>query len=1076
MRLLPKNGGFAGVWTFQVILLGMLCAGWGLESLAQAPATKAPAAESSAEAIQQFRLAVPLQNKGNYDLAVEEWETFLKQFPQDPLAPKARYYAGVCYQQLKQYDQAQAAYEQVLKEAPKFEQREAALFNLGLAMLANARTKMGEAQTALYGRGAETLGQLVADYPQSGKLPDALFNRADALYLLGKKEEAVEAWRQLYEKFATSPLRAETLYNIGVAQQELKQMDGATASFAEYLKQYAKEKQATEVSLRLGLLNYERQQFAEAEKYFAVAAAAPGFPQADFALLRQGDALLSLNKSPEAAAAYSKLATSFPQSEYAADAMLQAGKAYYLAGNQAEARAWLAKLTADPAGKLAAEAAHWQVRSYLKENQPQPALALLEPILAKTTDPERLAELQLDRAECLYMSPNQKTAAQQAYAELAEKFADRPQGATALYMAAQSAMELGDYATGDKLAEQFLAKHAEHALRPFVQFVAAECALLSNDAAKADERYKQLLEQHAGHEQAPFWRLRRGWTYLKQKQYDQAARHYTALLQDLKQPAQIAEAQYLLGNAQLESNNLPAAISAYQASLAADAQGRSAEDALLNLARAQRAQPDLAAAQATLSKLLETFPQSKQADRVHYRLGELRHAAKDYKAASAEFGWILQNTPQSPLVPEALLGQATAQAALQDYTSAQKLYTQLISDHAGHALAVRAFFGRAGVRIQQQDYAGAAADLQEFLQKTQDPAEKNEARYLLGYAQAAEKKYDDAIKTLGQLIQDQPDYANLDKVLYELGWAQQSSGKKEAASQTFGRLVKDFPKSPHAAESAFNVGEFAYQEQKDYPAAAQAYTQALSASGAEGVAELALHKLGWAYFQQNDFVNAAKRFEEQISKFPQGKWVADGQFMGGECLFKQQRYDAALPLLEKAVSASISSPVYKELALAHAAQAASQLKKWDLSLKLGEQFLKDYASSAYLPEVRYEQAWSLQNQKQLDAARQNYEAAAAAATKLGKNEIAARSRFMLGELLFEKGEHKDAIKQFYAVAYGNEPKTFPAWQANSLYEAARCFEVLKNTDNAKKLYDELVATYPDSDKVDLAKQRLAALK
>ena len=96
--------------------------------------------------------------------------------------------------------------------------------------------------------------------------------------------------------------------------------------------------------------------------------------------------------------------------------------------------------------------------------------------------------------------------------------------------------------------------------------------------------------------------------------------------------------------------------------------------------------------------------------------------------------------------------------------------------------------------------------------------------------------------------------------------------------------------------------------------------------------------------------------------------------------------------------------------------------------------------------------------------------------KSGKAELAARSKFMAGEILFELGQHKEAIKQFYQVAYGNDPKTFSNWQANSLYEAARCFEVLKNTDQAKKLYTELVATYPESDKVKLAQERLTALK
>ncbi len=73
-------------WTrFTLFALTLIC--WSVfqaSGYAQKPAT--PAKESSAEAILLYRGAVPLQNKGNYDLAVEEWEEFLKKFPNDPLA------------------------------------------------------------------------------------------------------------------------------------------------------------------------------------------------------------------------------------------------------------------------------------------------------------------------------------------------------------------------------------------------------------------------------------------------------------------------------------------------------------------------------------------------------------------------------------------------------------------------------------------------------------------------------------------------------------------------------------------------------------------------------------------------------------------------------------------------------------------------------------------------------------------------------------------------------------------------------------------------------------------------------
>ena len=86
---------------------------------------------------------------------------------------------------------------------------------------------------------------------------------------------------------------------------------------------------------------------------------------------------------------------------------------------------------------------------------------------------------------------------------------------------------------------------------------------------------------------------------------------------------------------------------------------------------------------------------------------------------------------------------------------------------------------------------------------------------------------------------------------------------------------------------------------------------------------------------------------------------------------------------------------------------------------------------------------------------------------------------MEGEVLFEQGNHKDAIKAFFKTAYGfgelQAPPAFHPWQAQATYEAARCFEVLGKPDQALKLYAELVDRYPGSPQTPLARKRLEAL-
>src|SRR3954463_7074314 len=88
-------------------------------------------AASSSAAVLAYREAANFQNNGALEVAVEEWQKFLKNFSGDPLAAKAQHYLGVCQLQLKNYSAAAAAFEAVTSKYPKFELLEETLFDLG---------------------------------------------------------------------------------------------------------------------------------------------------------------------------------------------------------------------------------------------------------------------------------------------------------------------------------------------------------------------------------------------------------------------------------------------------------------------------------------------------------------------------------------------------------------------------------------------------------------------------------------------------------------------------------------------------------------------------------------------------------------------------------------------------------------------------------------------------------------------------------------------------------------------------------------------------------------------------------
>ena len=82
--------------------------------------------------------------------------------------------------------------------------------------------------------------------------------------------------------------------------------------------------------------------------------------------------------------------------------------------------------------------------------------------------------------------------------------------------------------------------------------------------------------------------------------------------------------------------------------------------------------------------------------------------------------------------------------------------------------------------------------------------------------------------------------------------------------------------------------------------------------------------------------------------------------------------------------------------------------------------------------------------------------------------IGAKARFMQGEIQFLRQDYDAAIRTFFKVAYGyghpKSPQEFHEWQANAMFEAARCCESTKRLEAAQQLYNELIETHPDCDK------------
>lgn len=935
---------------------------------------------STAAARSAYAAAVALHNREVWDLATDEWRSFLETYPRDGLAPKARVYLGICQMKTGGWPAAVETFREVIKAGTDPEAVALARWELARGTFAAAQA---EARPEAFRAAADRLREAVSAggaQPQAAAATQLL---GEALWQSGQKPEALASWRGFLKAHADSPLLPNVLYALGVAEAEVGADGEAMRTLARFAQEFPTHPLAADGALWRADLAARSGDLAGAEPILtALADAAPA--RAAEALDRLGDVRDRRGDRAGAIAAYTTLVRDHAASPLAARARLAAGRLMMDEG-QADAARELLKAALAGGGIEGVVSAHLLARLALDADEPERALeavaagrACADALADRSAlDADDLVRLDLDRGDALRRIPARRDEAVAAFDAISREHPESSLAARATVLGAATLLDRGR----------------------------ADAAL---------ERVEALLGRAAAHEDA------------------------VAAVRD----ARLVKAE-----------------------------------AIAALDRASDAMT-------VLEQFVAELPDDPRAATAWFRLGELRQERPDPAAALDAFMRCRNANPTGPRAASALLAAGWCQSQLDRLPDAIATWTNLIEAHPDTVAGRAARLARADALLRRGDAKAALADVRALLAATSggderfDPAALGEARLLEAICLAATGDDRAAATTLETLLHDAPDAPVAGRALHELGLAQERLGDGAAAARAYATLVERFPQSPLAASAWLAAGEILWDD-GDYAAARERYLAALEATDDPrgAIAERSLHKLGWTHLARGDHAAAVEAFTRQLATCPEGELATDGHALLGQELLALGRVDEARRSLATALlePESCSSPELRAATYVRAAEAAATAGAWEESLDIARRFLAAEPGSPQAPQARYAAAWALQNLGRLDEARTRFAEIAAGPP----TDLAARARLMEGEVLFAKGDHREAVKAFFKVAYGfggeQAPAPFHPWQAQATFEAARCLEVLAKPDQARALYAELVTRYPDAEQVPAARQRLAAL-
>lgn len=105
------------------------------QSLAPQPAVPPPPASTGMSPQRLFETAYADYAAGQWGLAIQGFEAFIKTFPRSEQADEAQLYVGEAYQLDGKFDQAVAAYDRVIADYPAGDQVSLAYYKRGLALM-----------------------------------------------------------------------------------------------------------------------------------------------------------------------------------------------------------------------------------------------------------------------------------------------------------------------------------------------------------------------------------------------------------------------------------------------------------------------------------------------------------------------------------------------------------------------------------------------------------------------------------------------------------------------------------------------------------------------------------------------------------------------------------------------------------------------------------------------------------------------------------------------------------------------------------------------------------------------------
>lgn len=716
----------------------------------------------------------------NYENAINDYISYLENFPAGKFARSARYGLAWSYLKLKNYQYSLKYFRQVL--TPNDSITEKSLYHIGII-----------------------------------------------LSLLDSSATAIEVFEELIQKFPYGNYADKAYYQIGMIRFRAAQYPEARRNFQIAARLYPNSdiradsyRMLGELSLIVGDLSNAQFAFSQAQKYSQVDMLTAS------AMFQEGVALYHLGRFRSSSEKFSEYVKVFKNHEKYAEGLFWFAEALYMDSKYEEAEgAYLNALKLlnknNPKRVSALYGLAW---SFFEQKKFRQAITAFDNFISENPNPTEKLEASLRKADC-YFYLKEYDQATKIYSTITQDKKNPRYAEYASFQLAMSYIQRGEINRGIEHLRNFLYKFPGSIYSEVVQFNIAWTLFTNEQYSLANEAFDKFINQYPESQLIPRVLLNKGDAFYNMNQYDSAIVYYKKVIEEYPTSLLRSDAINGLQFAYQAQGKSAEAISVIEDLISKQNNLSGSEELLIRKADLLFEQGNFGQAASEYLKILSMQANESISSKAIFQLGRCFEYENNTQKAIEYFDLVIKKYPNSEYAPRSIISLVYLLHRQKKYKESISYLELFETNYTNSPLIWEARYNLGMVLLNQKETEKARKQFERVI--AQAPANEVFAfrsRLQIARMLQSRKLYSASNDTLTIIIQNLSDDITAEALLL-MGENFLLLKDPKSALDAFNQVVEGFGNYPILVERALLGSGECYEKLKDRAQARKVYQQIL---------------------------------------------------------------------------------------------------------------------------------------------------------------------------------------------------------------------------------------------------------